>query len=140
MAHALFEILSGRFADGSPLGGRGAEATRRSVQDHLRRLLNGRAGALPHLPDHGLPDLPALYAELPYSLDRVADAVRAVVQRFEPRLEQVQVRLQPQASRQGVIGVELSGRLPGGEPVSFNSVLRADGSAHLTATALPGDP
>lgn len=138
MAHALFEILSGRFADGAPLAGAGTEATRRSVQDHVRRLLNGRAGVLPHLPDHGLPDLPALYADLPYSLDRVADAVRAVVQRFEPRLEQVQVRLQPQTSRQGVLALELSGRLPGGEPVRLISVLRADGSAHLVSPVPPG--
>ena len=64
MQVGLFEALSGRFADGTPLDAVGEDQHRLlSVIDNLNRLFNHRQDALTHLPDYGLPDLSHTYRD-----------------------------------------------------------------------------
>ena len=60
---ALYELLTGHFADGRPVDSV-SERTQLalSVTDHLGRLLNSRQGALRAAPDYGLPDTNLIYA------------------------------------------------------------------------------
>ncbi len=132
MNYALFDVLNGRFQNGSAVGRSNANALLLSIQDHLRRLLNARQGVLRHLPDYGLPDVPALYDKLPYTKNDLALAVRETVQRFEPRLSDVEVRLVPVRKRHCVLGIEVTGQLPGGERVRFRSRFRTGGSAEVS--------
>ncbi len=131
MAYALLDVLNGRFVDGTPVAG--ADTLLRSVQDHLRRLLNARQGVLRHLPDYGLPDVPALYAGLPYSGKELAEAVRRTVARFEPRLSEVSADVVRIKGRKYILGIEVSGRLPGGEWARFQSQFHTSGSADVSA-------
>lgn len=131
MVQALYEVLHGSYGDGTPVAAAGSEAMALSVLDHLRRLLNARAGSLQHLPEYGLPDLPSLYAELPYSAERLGEAIRRTVERFEPRLEQLHLTVLARPGCAGVLSVELSGRLPAGDPVRFESVFEPGGGARV---------
>lgn len=132
MAEALYEVLHGCFGDGTPVAAAGGHGMSLSVLDHLRRLLNSRAGSLQHLPEYGLPDLPSIYADLPYSAERLGEAIRRTVERFEPRLEQLQLTVLARPGCTGVLSVELSGRLPGGTPVRFESVFEPGGGARVS--------
>lgn len=131
MTHALFDLLSERYRDGTPLASREGAARATSVRDHLARLLNARRGVLWHLPDYGLPDVPALYRDLPYSADTLADEVRRAVGRFEPRLEEVSVRRVPAPPERGVIVFTIAGRLPDGERVGYDAIFGPDGEVSV---------
>lgn len=137
MAHALFDVLQGRFADGTPLPEpRDATAVMRSVRDHLARLLNARSGALQHLPDYGLPDLPSLYQALPYSVEDLALAVQELISRYEPRLEHVQVRANPHDQHNCVVALEICGILTDGSLGMFKSYFQSGGHARIREAGL----
>ena len=89
MRAGLFDVLIGRFADGTPVGG-GTDPVR-SVVSHLGYLFNSRRGALPHLPDYGLPDVSEIYRDLPDSIDPLSSELRRIIERYEPRLARVRV-------------------------------------------------
>lgn len=134
MPHALFDILRGRYSDGTPLGeAHASESTMRSVCDHLERLLNAHAGALAHLPDYGLPDLPTVYQNLPYSLGELALVIQQVVQRYEPRLAQVQLDgLEAEQGEDGsVMAMEITGVLPDGNVGRFRCSFFGSGQVRV---------
>jgi len=131
MAYALFDVLRGEMDDGAPVRGAGERALIASIRDHLRRLFNARQGTIRHLPDHGLPDVPALYGGLPYSVDELAREIQRTVERYEPRLERVRVRVVPIYNQEAVLGIELAGRLPGGDWAHFQSAFHAGGNADV---------
>lgn len=92
MGAALYDVLAGRFADGTPVDGAGrADSRVRSVVSHLRYLFNTRRGSLRHLPDYGLPDVTEVYRDLPDSVDPLRNAIRELIERYEPRLRRVRV-------------------------------------------------
>jgi type VI secretion system protein len=136
MSAALYDMLRGRFDDGEPVDANDESALIRSVRDHLQRLLNARQGVLQHLPDYGLPDLPSLYSGLPYAADDIARQVRQTVERYEPRLQQVSVRLVTTNEFSCVVGVELAGELPGGYWARFQSRFDGGGGADVSVWAL----
>ncbi|MDX1805047.1 MAG: type VI secretion system baseplate subunit TssE [Alcanivorax sp.] len=132
MSAALFEILHGRFADGTPVAQlEGREARLRSIHDHLQRLLNARYDVLEHLPEHGLPDLPSLYDGLPYSIDLLARLVRDSIIRFEPRLQHVQVTARQAGHNDCVVQLEVSGVVPEGGVARFRTYFQSDGGADI---------
>jgi type VI secretion system protein len=133
--HALFEILQGRFEDGQPLGGRDSAAVQRSIRDHLGRLLNARKGAMPHLPDYGMPDLPSIYEGLPYSLEDLALAVQRLITRYEPRLKHVQVQVRPHDGKDCVVHLDVAGVLADGSFAQFKTYFQSAGRARITAPA-----
>lgn len=92
MGLALYEMLTGQFADGEPLEPLAPEQQlARSVVDSIRRILNARAGSLKHLPDYGLPDLGHIYRHLPASAHQLMRSIEQTLLRYEPRLSAVEV-------------------------------------------------
>ncbi len=132
MAHALFDVLIGRYQNGQTIGLHPAEGDLQlSIRDHLQRLLNGRRGVLPHLPGYGMPDVAALFEALPYSLDDLTTAVRQAIEQFEQRLVQVQVRPQPCHAGEGRVRFDILGRSQYGQPLSFVLFFQSTGQARV---------
>ncbi|NHR07168.1 type VI secretion system baseplate subunit TssE [Chromobacterium haemolyticum] len=95
MGPALYEMLTGQFADGQELDTLAPEQQfSHSVIDSIRRILNARAGSLKHLPDYGLPDLGHVYRHLPASAHQLMRCIEQTLLRYEPRLDAVEVAFQ----------------------------------------------
>jgi len=63
-----------------------------SVLANLRRLLNSRPGISPASPDYGIPDLSDVAYSMPESSGRMRLAIKAAIEKFEPRLRRVAVK------------------------------------------------
>ncbi|HYK90362.1 MAG TPA: type VI secretion system baseplate subunit TssE [Acidobacteriota bacterium] len=63
-----------------------------SVLDHLARMLNTRRGNAPVAPDYGIPDLVDLVHSFPDAIRTMEQAIRATIEKYEPRLSNVRVR------------------------------------------------
>jgi len=79
---------------GSIHAGKPASGTVQAVRDHLSLLLNTRQGTVGHLPDYGVPDLSEVYSSLPGSLEMLRRGIKTTIDKYEPRLRRVTVRLQ----------------------------------------------
>lgn len=67
------------------------EALMASIRRQLARLLNCQQGMCEAQPDYGLPALAELFVGRDDDLRRVADAIRATIEKYEPRLRRVRV-------------------------------------------------
>ncbi|HDR46458.1 MAG TPA: type VI secretion system baseplate subunit TssE [Geoalkalibacter subterraneus] len=130
MALALFDILTG---SGFSQDGSGTRAALDSVQTHLQRLFNTRRGSLVHLPDYGLPDIGAVYENLPYSVDDLARQVRLLIERYEPRLSAVRVRRLGPVGDDRRIHLEVAAALASVGDVRFRTVFESAGNAQVNA-------
>ena len=137
MTLALFDILQGEFRDGTPVHEHGgAGALTRSIRDHLARLLNARSGVLEHLPDYGLPDVPSMYAGLPYSMEDMAAEIQKLIVRYEPRLKHVQVQAQPRDDQDSVVNFQILGALNNGAFAQFKTYFKTGGHAQIREGAV----
>lgn len=67
------------------------EARMESIRRHLAQLLNARHGMSETAPDYGLPALSDIMTGSEDYLHRVQDAIRATLEKYEPRLRRVRV-------------------------------------------------
>jgi type VI secretion system protein len=77
---------------------RGREDVRRindSVLRHLQRILNTRQGNVPIAGDYGVPDFSDLVQAGAESVRDLEKSLRAVIQKYEPRLKSVRVIFVP---------------------------------------------
>jgi type VI secretion system protein len=63
-----------------------------SVLANLRHLLNSRHGIAPIQDDYGIPDLSDLLHSFPEANARMRTAVKAAIEKYEPRLRRVSVK------------------------------------------------
>ncbi|GAB5537533.1 MAG: hypothetical protein Rubg2KO_37820 [Rubricoccaceae bacterium] len=92
MGLALFDVLEGRFGGTTPVESVSSEDHAiHSIVGSLERLFNTRQGAVPHLPDYGLPDLATIHREAPTSIESLRIRLREAVLTYEPRLKRVRV-------------------------------------------------
>lgn len=105
-----------------------------SIRDHLQRLFNSRRGSLTYLPHFGMPDIAALYLELPYTGDRIMTALRQSVTDFEPRLCHAQVRAVHRENKRDVTQFELVGETPQGRRLKFIVSLYRTGAVEVATT------
>ena len=134
LGESLFEKLSGLYADGTPVDAIPKEYRRaKSIADHLWRLYNTRRGALPHLPDYGLPDINSIYQRLPASLKELEQTLLEITSKYEPRLERVRIRAMPVAQHDFKLGFELSATVKGGERVLFQTHFTSGGQSTVEA-------
>ncbi|WP_305042636.1 type VI secretion system baseplate subunit TssE [Geoalkalibacter sp.] len=131
MPPALFDILTA-----SAAGSRNDLAG--SVRDHLLRLFNARRGSLVHLPDYGLPDIGAIYENLPYSVADLAQQVRQLIETFEPRLSAVRVRQLGAVGEDRRIHLEIAARLASLGEVRFQTVFESAGIAQVQGRGTGG--
>lgn len=90
---SLFERLGGETQQRSGLSREASILA--SVAAHLAKMLSTRAGSVQTLPDYGLPDLNDMRFSLHDSLTQAREAIEAFIERYEPRLSQVQVASLP---------------------------------------------
>ncbi|MEB0206048.1 type VI secretion system baseplate subunit TssE [Pseudomonas sp. CCC3.1] len=129
---SLFERLGGE-AD-QRLGWSREASAQASVAAHLAKMLSTRAGSVQTLPDYGLPDLNNMRLSLHDALTQARKAIEEFIERYEPRLSQVQVIFLPNDddllrlafSLQGWLEVEGSKR-----QVSFTAHLDGGGQVKV---------
>ena len=94
---SLYEMLSGNFSGGLNLN-QVSEQNQviLSVLDNMQRILNCRAGTLAHLPDYGLPDMTKILQGMPGTAHQLITTRSAVLQKYEPRLNRINVVMQEQ--------------------------------------------
>jgi type VI secretion system protein len=135
MSQTIFDILTSDPAGESRGELRSSEEDLYlSIRDHLRRLFNSRRGSLTHLPHFGMPDIAALYLELPYTSDRIMTSLRQCVADFEPRLCHPHVRAVQREDNRDVTQFELIGETPRGRRVKYLVSLYRNGSIEVATT------
>jgi type VI secretion system protein len=123
MNPGLFDVLSGQFADGRRLEAVPSdERPVASIVTHLNHLLSTRQGGLVHLPEYGLPDISEIYRDMPDSIAELQRAIKATVERFEPRLRRVQVTYKETDRVNMRLIFLVGGELPNRERVEFQTV------------------
>jgi len=127
MRAGLFNVLAGRFVNGTPVHTVDEREQRRlSVMDNLTYLFNTRQGSVAHLPDYGLPDLSSVYREVPYSIDGLKQIIQEIVQKYEPRLRHVRVMHQHSEKYTMRITFILSAEIEKGEYVKFQTTFTSN--------------
>lgn len=119
--HALLDILTGEYKDPEFC----------SIRAHLSRLLNARQGSLTHLPDYGLPDVAEIYQGLPYSIDDLISAVKTTIEKYEPRLHNVQIKPQAPSTKDCVLHLDISGTTSDNTQVQFATYFMTGGRAEI---------
>ncbi len=133
MKAGLYDVLRGCYEDRTPFEVVPESAQRlRSVMGNLTRLFNTRQGSIEHLPDYGLPDTSSVYYQAPYAVDGLRQAVKEVVQKYEPRLNKIYVEHQG-TEVEGDMRVTLliSAQLDSGERVRFQTTFASDDLVHV---------
>ncbi|WP_221795110.1 type VI secretion system baseplate subunit TssE [Oceanobacter mangrovi] len=110
-----------------------------SVRHHLTRLLNTRAGSVLVDPDFGVPDMSSGPGNsVMVNADMMAQAMLAVVHRYEPRLHQQSLRIVLSNDDNVSIRLSLDGfLLDNGKqrPVSLKGVVSSDGTIEFDPVA-----
>jgi type VI secretion system protein len=132
LPESLFEKLADQYADGTAISAvPHAYRRAKSIADHLWRMFNTRQGALPHLPDYGLPDISEIYRKLPASLKELETTIMTLVTKYEPRLDRVRIRPLPTQPNEFRLSFELSASVKGGERISFQTSFTTTGETHV---------
>ena len=106
------------------------------IRNHLNFLLNTRKGSIVHLPDYGMPDMASFYADYPSSVTGLRTAVEELVRKYEPRLENVQVRLIEAETGEFRVSLLITGELDeaeGGTRVTYRTTIHSEGHTELDA-------
>jgi type VI secretion system protein len=130
MRSSIYDVLRGSFeSDERPLH-HIPEKRRRvlSIVDNLDRLFNTRRGAIEHMMDYGLPDISEIYRDVPESIPDLQAAIQETVEKYEPRLTDVQVQHQEneQEPFEMKLTFILSGRLVGREKIQFETTFQSE--------------
>ena len=102
----------------------------RSIMGHLQGILNTKQGSVPIAEDYGMPDftdLPSAFTtESTHEVERV---LRAVILKYEPRLQKVRISFDPQKEELLSLRFKVEAQLAGekGPTVSFETVVNAGG-------------
>jgi type VI secretion system protein len=123
MQAGLYDVLRGRFFDGTPCDAVPEHEQRsRSVLSNLSRLFNTRKGALHHLPDYGLPEAVTIYRDATYPIEELRQHIKEAVGRYEPRLRRVRIERLPDADDDIRVAFLISAELQDGERVRFQTM------------------
>jgi type VI secretion system protein len=135
MDAGLIDILLGQFLDGQTVAdAHPSQRKLRSIVDNLSRLFNTRRGSVAHLPDYGLPDISQVYRDLPYSIEGLREAIKQVVEKYEPRLRRIRVEQQQQGSEASFemrVTFIVSGELQQGQKVQFQTTFKSNDIAEV---------
>lgn len=135
MHHESFiEKITGVFQDGTELKSVSLETRLlKSVGDHLFRLFNTRQGSLSHLPDYGIPDVAQIYRGLPASFNELKKTILILINKYEPRLEKVQIQARPFSPLDMNVSFAVTGYLKSGQSVIFNTGFASTGKVTVGA-------
>ena len=82
-----------------------------SVLNNLRRLLNSRHGIAPTCRDYGIPDVCDVVHDFPDAIGGIRGAIKAAIEKYEPRLRRVNVRHAPMADDSLSLRFEITAEL-----------------------------
>ncbi len=108
------------------------------VLDHLKRLLNTRAGSAPTVPDYGVAELSDLLHDFPDAAAVMQRAIKTTIAKYEPRLKNVQVRTMENEEQREAMSFffEITGQViyPNGErhPVRFTTTVDPSSNVEIT--------
>ena len=139
MKAGLYDVLRGCYQDRTPFEAVPEVSQRlKSVMGNLTRLFNTRQGSIEHLPDYGLPDTSSVYYHAPYAVDGLRQAVKEVVQKYEPRLHKIYVEHQStEVSDDMRVMLLITAELDTGERVRFQTTFASDDLVHVERWARP---
>ncbi|WP_449411565.1 type VI secretion system baseplate subunit TssE [Methylobacterium komagatae] len=129
---SLFERLEAARGPGAAVPSEPSLAE--SVLASIRQILNARQGCCQTRRDLGLPDLTAIAQESSETVPAIERAVKAQIERFEPRLRQVSVRPSFEPDNVGSLTFAISAIPVSGsrrDAVSFDALIDQDGQVHL---------
>ncbi len=102
-----------------------------SVLGHLVKILNTRQGSALIATELGMPDFTSITSSLSAdALPEMAETIRNIIAKYEPRLAEVEVAVDPLNKKSFMVGFKLDAkvRVDGREiPVVFETVLNPDG-------------
>jgi len=104
------------------------------VRTHLALVLNTRRGAVPNLPDYGLPDVTSFYSDYPASLGELRAQVERLVKKYEPRLLNARVRLIGSDDKEFRVSFLITGEVEeAGETtqVQYRTTISSSGQANV---------
>ena len=132
MSWTLFEVLSGEYVDETPINSAPQEmANGLSIVSHLTRLLNSRQGTLKHLPDYGLPDIADIYQGLPFSLEKLIRHIKFVIEKYEPRLKNIEIYPLTIKDLDAILRLEIRGTVSNGNEMRFATYFLSGGEAKV---------
>jgi len=103
-----------------------------SVVRHLQRLLNTRQGNVPMADDYGIPDFTQWLHHGADAVGNVENAIRDVIEKYEPRLTSVRVRFTAQDDQALLQRFDVQARLQlDDRPVYPETVLTSDGRVEV---------
>lgn len=131
--YTLYDILHGSYKDATSLPAYPTEDDLlHSIHDHLQRLLSARSGVLQHQPDYGLPELDRIYQGLPNSEISLVFQLQRMIEKYEPRLTQVQVFVASNNNSNTVLRLGIRGEVLDGVRVEFFSYFHGNGKVGLS--------
>lgn len=90
--YSLLERLGNPQLDRPLSASQSAEALAESILNHLTKMLNTRLGnSLTQPEDYGMVDLNEIRGRLPDSINEVQNAIKTMIEKYEPRLCNVKV-------------------------------------------------
>ncbi len=136
MQAGLYDVLRGRFYDGTPVAATPEQEQRlSSVLSNLNRLFNTRQGALPHLPGYGLPEAAIIYRDAQYPVEELRLNIKEAVERYEPRLRRVRIERQPDADDDIRIAFLILAELQDGVRVRLQTKISTNDLVHVSPLA-----
>lgn len=136
MQPGLYDVLRGRFYDGTPVSAVPEREQRlHSVLSNLNRLFNTRRGALPHLPDYGLPEAAIIYRDAQYPIEELRQNIKEAVERYEPRLRRIRVERQPDGDDHERIAFLITAELEDGQRVRLQTTISTNDLVQINPLA-----
>lgn len=124
---------------GSPPGPKIREDRRAKIESivrNLSRVLNSRHGSAPAQPDYGIPELSDILVAFPAAVGRMQKAIRATIEKYEPRLTGIQVihvqdETSPMTLRFLILARLVEEDRPGAS-VSFDTAVESGGDVRVS--------
>ncbi len=107
-----------------------------SIISHLSKLLNTRQGSVSIAPDFGVPDITNLPGgNILETRQRVEAIIQEVVEKYEPRLKNVKMRMHQDDKAELSLKFRLEANLTENEgvPVIFETVVSTDGKISISS-------
>lgn len=111
-----------------------AGALMRSILRNMNRILNSRAGQFPAQPDYGIPSPSEIAHAYPDSVKVVQRRMRECIEKYEPRLKDVQVTQIESDEQKLALRFQIAARLATTteqRQVKFDTVIEASGHIEM---------
>ena len=110
------------------------ETLAESVLSHLRNMLNTRQGHVLTQPEYGMPDVTDFIQSMPDEVERIQEAIRNSIARFEPRLKNIRVTFAPHPEERMILRFEILAELAAskeGVSVWFETTMAPSGKIDI---------